>query len=177
MKIWQLVIVTYVIFVAQTSVVSLLEIGESRPQLIVMGLLVLIPTLTARWVIPFAAAWGLISDALAPSGLGIDLVGFSTLAFALWHLQRGGIYQTAIGRCVLLFPSALVLVCGSNLLRELTADSNTTISAVVHESFKTATYTTALGSAFILLAAVRSARTGSSLLIPDVRNRWKMLTQ
>ena len=177
MRAWQLIIITYITFVMQTSLVHVIEIGGVRPNLVVMGLLLLIPNLSGRLVLLTAAVWGLFSDALAPACPGIDLVCFAMAAFVLWHFQRQGISQTLVGRIVVLFPAAFVLLCSCRLLREIASGTISPADLLIKESAMTAGFTAALGSLVLIAAAFRPSRPGSSIINFTIRNSWKMLTQ
>ena len=177
MRVWQLIVITYVTFVAQTSLVQVVEVGGVRPNLVVMGLLLLIPALSGRKAMLAAACWGLLSDAIAPTCPGIDLVCFTTAAFVLWHFQRRGISQTTIGRALLLYPSALLLICSCRGLREIASGTMTPMAVLVEEATMCAGMTAAFGSLILLFSVFRARRSGSSAMIPSIYNSWKMLTQ
>lgn len=177
MRVWHLIVITYISFVAQSSLASAFEIGGVQPNFVVMGFLLLVPRVSGRAALLMAAVWGLLSDSLANSHAGIDVVCFALAAFVLWHLQRGALGQTTVGRILLLAPSAFVVLCVSRIAREVLSGAMSPLALMLKETAKIAGFTAACGALTLLLIAFRFRQSETTSLLPDVRNRWKMLTQ
>lgn len=169
--------ITYFAFVLQTSCGGLVEIQGVRLHFAILALLLLIPTLTGRAALMTAVCWGLISDGLAHSGQGVDVVCFSLCAFGYWHLQRRFSSHPALIRALLIFPASFLLLLASWFLRDCLTASMPSLTPLVMQAVLTAAYTAGVGLGFTLLSALIRRPFSAEQLAMPVKNRWRMLTE
>ena len=179
MSVWlRYLIITYAIFVLQATLAGALEIHGVRPDFVVLGLLMIVPELSGRRVLAVASCWGLLSDGLAPSGVGVNVVCFSIASFGYWHLQQRVAARSTVGRSLLIFPAAMTLLATSCFLRETLAGQVPAIASLLSRAALSAAYTAGLSLVIaMLVSAVRWRLSSSEPAAPAVRNRWRMLTE
>ena len=125
-----------------------------------------------------ALGWGLLSDGLSSSGMGVDVVCFSIAAYGYWHSQQHVAARSALGRSLLVFPAAMILSASSSFLREILSGPVPTFAPLLTRAGFSAAYTAGLSLAVALLISIVRWRFFSSVsAAPAVRNRWRMLTE
>ena len=86
MKVLGLGCICYAAFVLQCTLAPEITIGRSAPQFLMLALATTAFFGRGGWAVLCAALLGLLSDALAPSGLGTDVVCFTLAAFVVQHV-------------------------------------------------------------------------------------------
>jgi rod shape-determining protein MreD len=148
------------------------------PNILLLGAVTAAVALDATAGLLFAAVLGLLSDCLAPAGLGIDLILFTLAAAALQRMRsRSG--ATLFGLRVLSLVAVVAVACGDVALRAFQEAAQSDLEACC-----TLALGTAASSVLVMVLCVWPWSLIAGLQTQDRRagahdrfqNRWKMLT-
>lgn len=174
-----LAVATYVLFVAQTSLVRECSIAGIVPQFPCAALALLVVCCRGRTGLVCAAAWGLLADLLGDGRIGGNTLCFclacAALESGLATLPRGiPLIREMAGAVIVAACSILCVAATSALNGDLWAMTSHWPMILWQ-----AAYTSSIAF-LLLLATLRWKNTSFDFSSPDaepVSNRWTMLTE
>lgn len=105
----------YAAFVLQASIAEEIALEPYTPQFLMLALAIAVSRLPPIPGLVCAAVLGLLSDALAPEGLGIDVICFTLAALGLQQLPWFGRIKSTLVLCLqnfaIVFVVSLVTAC------------------------------------------------------------------
>lgn len=170
-------ILTYVVFVSQTSLAPLL--GRAAPNLTLACLVGCAWFSGSTGGLLGAAAWGLISDGFSHGPLGLDLAAYVAVALCV-QLVRGSRSRISAGAAGLLTGcTTFVAAAGPAGIRAVAAGQELDAGRLLAWCGWSACSTALLATVAVLLwrSVRRESPLGGSTNSPLVANRWKMLTE
>lgn len=178
MKHLGLVFLTYACCVLQTDFRHACAVGPVEPNFPMLALMIVALTVEGGPAVIWAALIGLLSDALTPGRLGIDMLG-SVLAVLIalrWTARRCS--ASVLGQAGLGTVTVFMVLMLSTSLRSLLAEEPMQPGLLMLTSLATAAYTALLGVVLLfslrLLKQLRPTRPINESL--RISNQWNRLT-
>jgi len=169
----------YIAFALQLTLAPQLAIAGCTPQFVLVVLMLIVPRMNGFAGLLSAATCGLIADCLATTGLSVNVVCFTWIAF---FAQRAAPYLSprtpALASLIVAIP-VVVAVAVSAAARLWLARQQIAHSELAILSIGNGVYTGLLATIVLLplrILSVSNAPSSSSNNTGRVANRWKMLT-
>lgn len=136
----------YAAFTLQGNLAPELALGRSMPQFLLLVLVTATLRLTEVPGLFYAASLGLLSDALAPCGLGTDVVCFTLAAWGIQHIPWRKSLRAPLLLCPVQFGCIFLVCVASNSLRAISAGIELNWPLVLDMASGSAAITALLGA-------------------------------
>lgn len=121
----------YLAFALQGTLAPELMLGSSTPQFLALVLVAAALRLADVPGLFYAALLGLLSDALAPCGLGIDVICFTLVAWGIQRVPWRQSLRAPLVVCLIQFGCIFLICVASTSLRALAAGVDPEWSSVL----------------------------------------------
>lgn len=168
---------TYLLFVLDSSLAPLRQIGSCKPHFALAVLVLMATRLRGARGVVLASIWGLFSDSLAEGRLGPELACFAIGAYAAQQCAARWGLRSPPGLAAATFVTAWVTLALSEGLRILDAGRTPESVSIAAWAAGSACYTALLaGAVGLALSLVTGRPDRIEGVAPSISNRWRMLT-